>query len=122
MRPVDQLLGHDMGDIVGRLHAPSHMQDAGAHHDRAEAFEHARPDDQVGDARLVFHGHETHPAGRARPLADKDEAGDDIDALIGASRFMDEEDAEVLSLTELESLGDDALERIRTGKLPRITR
>ena len=42
--------------------------------------------------------------------------------LADLSPYLDEEDAEVLSLTELESLGDDALERIRTGKLPRITR
>ena len=67
-RPVYQLVRHDVGNIVGGLNAALHHQDTRTHHDWPKAFEHVRPDNQIGDAGLVLNGDETDPAGRTRAL------------------------------------------------------
>jgi hypothetical protein len=58
------------------LHLSGHGDIARTQNDRPEAFECLRPDDDVGDGRFVLDGHEDDAIGRARPLADGDEAGD----------------------------------------------
>ncbi len=58
---------------------------ARAQHDRPEALERLRPDDDVGDRGLVLDGHEDDALRGARPLADGDEAGDG-DARAGTLR------------------------------------
>ena len=81
-REILQPLRHDMDDALLRLKPSPHPQQPGAEHDGAEALEDLRPDDDVGDARLVLERREDHARCGARSLADEDEAGDG-DALAG---------------------------------------
>jgi hypothetical protein len=57
------------------LHAAGHRDIARAEHDRAEAREGLRPDDDIGERGLVLDREKNHAVGRARPLAHGDEAG-----------------------------------------------
>ena len=69
-------LRDDMDDALLRLQLSEHPEQPRAEHDSAEALEDLRPDDDVGDARLVLERGEDHARCGARALADKDEAGD----------------------------------------------
>ena len=64
------LVGDDVDDAALVLHPAGDGDEAGAEHDRPEALEHLRPDDDVGDVGLVLDRHEDDAARRARPLAD----------------------------------------------------
>jgi hypothetical protein len=65
-----------MSDIVGALDAAPDQQEAGCHHGGAVALEHVRPDNQVGDAGLIFERDEADAAGRPGPLAHQHDTGD----------------------------------------------
>ena len=75
-RPVVDDRRHQMDDALrALLHAPFEEGEPRAHHLAAEALEVARPDEGVGDPRLVLQRHEDGVA-LARPLADEHHAGD----------------------------------------------
>src|SRR6266567_1371139 len=57
------------------LHAPGRRDIARAEHDRPEALEGFRPDDDIGERGLVLDREKNDAVGRARPLAHGDEAG-----------------------------------------------
>src|SRR5207302_6585725 len=52
------------------------IQQGGAERGAAKAFEDSGPDDQIGDAGLVFEGDEDDAIGAARALPDQYETGD----------------------------------------------
>src|SRR5204863_2017311 len=74
--PVLEILGDDVDDAFLALQAAAAIKQGGAERGAAEAFERGGPDDQIGDAGLVFEGHEDDPVGAAGTLPDQHEAGD----------------------------------------------
>ena len=75
-RQIVEPFGDDMDDAGFLLHAPGHRDIARAEHDRPEALEGFRPDDDIGERGLVLDRQKDDAVGRARPLAHGDEAGD----------------------------------------------
>ena len=67
-------LGDDMDDAGLVLQLAGHRDEARADDDRAQPLERLRPDDDVGDARLVLERHEDDALGGARALAHQHEA------------------------------------------------
>jgi hypothetical protein len=67
--------GDDMDDAGFLLHASGRRNIAGAEHDRSEALEGFRPDDDIGERGLVLDREKNDAVGRAWPLAHGDEAG-----------------------------------------------
>ena len=81
---IDDQMGHALGrlDLAARQHHPR------AHGGRAQAFEHVRPQHQIGHAGLVLEGHETDALGRAGPLAHQHHASDRDGSAIGPCRIV----------------------------------
>ena len=75
-RQILGLLGDDVDDAAFALQAAGDGDEARADDDRAQHLEHLRPDDDVGDARLVLDGQEDRALGRAGPLAHQHQPGD----------------------------------------------
>ncbi len=74
-----------MDDAGFVLQLAGRDDEAGADDDRAQTLEGLRPDDEIGDSRLVLQRHEDHPLRRARPLAHQHQPGDG-DAVAGLQR------------------------------------
>jgi hypothetical protein len=73
---IGEVLGDDVGQDALPLQLAGDPQEPAFEEHAAEPFEHARPDDDVGDTGLVFEGGEDDAAGRTRLLAHDDQAGD----------------------------------------------
>jgi hypothetical protein len=67
-------LGDHMHDAALVLDAPLDRAKPRGQHLRAETLEHRRPDDDVGDVRLILQRHEDDAGRSVRALADKNEA------------------------------------------------
>jgi len=65
------------------LEAASHFEGAACDDGAAVAFVELAPDDDIGDAGLIFERNEDHPLGGAGALANEDEAGDRDPRAIG---------------------------------------
>src|SRR5207248_3895098 len=90
----------------------------GAERGAAEAFEHRRPDDQVGDTGLVLDGDEDDAVGATRALADQDEPGDREAAAAGL--MLSWQGGEVAGTDEafLRELGTQEGERVALYRQP----
>jgi hypothetical protein len=75
-RQIVHAPGDDMDDARFALQLAGHGDEAGAEHDRAQAFERLRPDDDIGDSRLVLERHENDALGGAWPLTHQHQARD----------------------------------------------
>jgi hypothetical protein len=69
------MLGDEMHDLPFPLDAPIDGQHAGGKDDAALLFEELWPDNEIGDAGLVFDGDEHDAFGRAWHLPDEDKPG-----------------------------------------------
>ena len=67
---------HDMNDALVPLDAAADQDQPGGHDDGTITLERFRPDHRVGDAGFVLDRHEHDALGRARPLADENDARD----------------------------------------------
>src|SRR5438874_4943648 len=65
-----------MDDAFLTLQAAAAIEEGRAKRGAAEAFERGGPDNQIGDAGLVFERDKDNAVGAARALADQDEPGD----------------------------------------------
>lgn len=66
---IFDLLGQDVGHIMGPLHAPGDTQHAPGNDSPAEAFINVTPDDDVHNACFILKREEDDPLGRSRALA-----------------------------------------------------
>lgn len=86
-----------MDDFALAFDAAGGEEDGGEPAGAAEAFEGFGPDDEIGDAGLVFEGDEDDAAGGAGALADEDDAGDGDPAscwaAFGVAEFLGAEGA-----------------------------
>ena len=73
-----------MGDDAFALQGAVDAQEPRCEHHLAEAHERIRPDDDVGDAAVVFQGDEDYAVGAAGALAHQDQAGDGDRGAVGA--------------------------------------
>ena len=74
-----------MDDAGFALQLAGRDDEARADDDRAQTLEGLRPDDEIGDARLVLQRHEDHALRGAGPLAHQHQPGDG-DAVAGLQR------------------------------------
>src|SRR5579883_2052416 len=72
-RKIDEALGDDMDHFALALDAPLAENQLAAHDDAAETLEHVAPEDEIGDASLIFERQEDHALGAVRHLAHQNE-------------------------------------------------
>ena len=75
-RQILHALDDEVDDAGLVLQLAGRGDEARADDDRAQALEGLRPNDEIGDARLVLQRHEDHPLGGAGALAHQHQAGD----------------------------------------------
>lgn len=74
-REICEVVGDEMDDLALALNASAHRDHARRQDHAAVFFEHLGPDNEIGDAGLVFHRDEHDALCRAGPLPDQYEAG-----------------------------------------------